>query len=106
MRLIIVFLSILLILPGCGNTLTAEETNPEPIQNPLTIPFQLVVVTGGVVNLRQGPGTQYDIVGSAHAGDSLMVTGEAPDWYRIYVPEKSLFAWVYAGLTSGAVMPR
>ena len=96
----------LFLLAGCGSTLTGEETVPETIPNPLSNPFQSVVVTGNVVNLRQGPGTQYDIVGTARAGDNLMVTGEVSDWYRIYVPEKSLFAWVYAGLTSGADMPR
>ncbi|MCD4708757.1 MAG: SH3 domain-containing protein [Candidatus Sabulitectum sp.] len=106
MKLVIIFLAILLILPGCGSTLTGEQSPPEAIPNPLPSPYQSVVVTGSMVNLRQGPGTQYAVVGSAHSGDSLMVTGEAPDWYRIFVPEKSLFAWVYAGLTSGAQMPR
>ncbi|MEN8208962.1 MAG: SH3 domain-containing protein, partial [Candidatus Fermentibacteria bacterium] len=93
-------------LSGCGSTLAEETSNPDPIQNPLPNPFQSVVVTGSFVNLRQGPGTQYTIVGSVRAGDSLMVTGEAPDWYRVFVPEKSLFAWIYSGLTSQAVMPR
>lgn len=102
MKSLAAVLSIFLILSGCGTELSTVETAPEPVPNN---PFQTVVVTGRIVNLRQGPGTQYAVVGSAHAGDSLLVTGEAPDWYRIYVPEKSLFAWIYAGLTSGAVMP-
>ena len=102
-----ILLSILFVLftSGCGNTVTNQEAvQAGTASNPN--PFQTVVVTGRTVNLRQGPGTQYAVVGSASAGDSLMVTGEAPDWYRIYVPEKSLFAWIYAGLTSGAVMPQ
>ena len=105
MKSVTTVFTILLIFSGCGTELFTGESTPEPIPNPLPSPFQPVVVTGRVVNLRQGPGTQYAVVGSAHAGDSLLVTGEAPDWYRIYVPEKSLFAWIYAGLTSGAVMP-
>lgn len=106
MKSVTTVFTILLIFSGCGTELVTVDSAPEPIPNPLPSPFQPVVVTGRVVNLRQGPGTQYAVVGSAHAGDSLMVTGEAPDWYRIYVPEKSLFAWIYAGLTSGTAMPR
>ncbi|MCK5035974.1 MAG: SH3 domain-containing protein [Candidatus Sabulitectum sp.] len=106
MKSLTVVLAIFIILSGCGTELSTGESTPEPIPNPLPSPFQPVVVTGRIVNLRQGPGTQYAVVGSAHAGDSLMVTGEAAEWYRIYVPEKSLFAWIYAGLTSGTAMPR
>lgn len=102
----LIILTVFVLITGCGSTFTEEESVPEPVPNPLSTPFQTVVVTGREVNLRQGPGTQYAVVGSSHAGDSLMVTGEASDWYRIYFPEKSLFAWIYAGLTSGAVMPQ
>ncbi len=102
----LMFLTVLALISGCGSTFTGEESVPEMIPNPLPSPFQSIVVTGRVVNLRQGPGTQYAVVGSARAGDSLMVTGEASDWYRVYYPEKSLFAWIYAGLTTGAAMPQ
>lgn len=90
---------------GCGSVVVEDEP---PVQgSPVACrnPYQTVVVTGRVVNLRQGPGTQYEIVGSAVSGDTLLVTGEAPDWYSIYVPEKSLFAWVYSGLTTEANLP-
>jgi len=92
------------LLAGCGETVVVESA-PPPGGFPGTNPFQQVLVTGNVVNLRQGPGTQYSVVGSARAGDTLLVTGEAPDWYRVYIPEKSLFAWIYSPLTSGAEMP-
>lgn len=91
-------------LAGCGEKVVVEP-GPPPSGYPGSNPFQSVVVTGSVVNLRQGPGTQYAVVGSARSGDTLLVTGEAPDWYRIYVPEKSLFAWIYSPLTSGAELP-
>ena len=39
----------------------------------------LVTVTGTDVNLRQGPGTSYPIVGKATAGDQLVVTETAKD---------------------------
>ena len=104
MKSLFVLFTILFVLSGCGTDVANDENSftPPPPSNP----FQSVVVTGRTVNLRQGPGTQYAIVGSASAGDSLMVTGEAPDWYKIYIPEKSLFAWIYSGLTSGADLPQ
>ena len=89
---------------GCGEKVV-EETQPPPTGFPGTNPFQSVVVTGNTVNLRQGPGTVYTVVGTAVSGDTLLVTGEAPDWYRVYIPEKSLFAWIYSPLTTGAAMP-
>ncbi|MCP4646526.1 MAG: SH3 domain-containing protein [bacterium] len=95
---------LIIVLSGCGSTVVRNEALPGA--PPPSNPFETVVVTGRVVNLRQGPGTQYAVVGSASNGDSLMVTGEAPEWYRVYVPEKSLFAWIYSGLTSGADLPQ
>jgi len=99
-----IILAGVLMLAGCGETVV-EETAPPSAGFSGSNPFQSVTVTGSVVNLRQGPGTQYAVVGSASSGDTLLVTGEAPDWYRIYVPEKSLFAWIYSPLTSGTEMP-
>lgn len=107
MKLLFVFVFVVVVFCACGNSFQEENgsVNAGSV-GPSSSPFQTVVVTGRTVNLRQGPGTQYAIVGSARAGDSLMVTGETPDWYKVYVPEKSLFAWIYSGLTSEAVMPR
>ena len=99
-----VLMIVMMLLFGCGSFTTGEDSNVTFSLPPN--PYQTVTVTGSTVNLRQGPGTLYTVVGSAHAGDTLMVTGEAPDWYRVYFPEKSLFAWIYAGLTSGAAMPQ
>ena len=105
MKKAIVSLVSMIILAGCGEQ-TVATGNPPRIENPIPgNPYQQVLVTGSVVNLRQGPGTQYAVVGRAVSGDTLMVTGEAPDWYRIYVPDKSLFAWIYSPLTSGTIMP-
>lgn len=67
--------------------------------------WNLITVTGSVVNLRSGPGTVYAILGQAHEGDSLQVTGGVEDWYRVYIPCRSLFAWIYGPLTSGTELP-
>lgn len=50
-------------------------------------------------NLRQGPGTNYPIVGGASAGQTLTVIGqsEAGDWYQL-----SGGAWIFASLVGGA----
>ncbi len=98
-------LSFALVLSGCGEAVVDQEYQPPEGTIPGSNPYETITVTGNVVNLRQGPGTQYAVLGSARRGDLLLVTGEAPDWYRVYIPEKSLFAWIFADLTSGADMP-
>lgn len=39
--------------------------------------------THGQVNLRQGPGTSFDLAGSVSAGSTLDVVGQSGDWYVI-----------------------
>ncbi len=39
--------------------------------------------THGQVNLREGPGTSYNLAGSVPAGSSIEVVGESGDWYLI-----------------------
>ncbi len=105
MKKYLIISAYLLLAASCGETVVREEYTPPPGTLPGSNPYETVTVTGNVVNLRQGPGTEYAILGTVRSGDLLFVTGEAPDWYRIYMPEKSLFAWIYADLTSGAEMP-
>gem|GEM_PF-1270634 len=95
----------LLSLCGCGTVATQPPPDTTFVPVASYFPDTRTVVTGREVNLRQGPGTVYAIVGSVHAGDTLVVLGEAEDWYRIYFPERSLFAWIFAGLTTGAELP-
>lgn len=73
--------------------------------NEAHIVWNLITVTGNVVNLRSGPGTNFSILGQVQKGDSLQVTGGIDDWYRVYLPCMSLFAWVYSPLTSGTELP-
>ena len=44
--------------------------------------YQLQVTTTGV-NLRSGPGTNYDIVGSANQGEILTLLDVKGDWYQV-----------------------
>lgn len=40
-------------------------------------------VTGNPVNLRSGPGTNYDIVGQLQKGDTLTLLGATGEWYQV-----------------------
>ena len=40
-------------------------------------------VTGNAVNLRSGPGTDYQIIGSRDKGSTLRVTGVSSNWYKV-----------------------
>jgi hypothetical protein len=44
-----------------------------------------VVVTSPMVNVRSGPGTQYDVVGQVDRGEEFQITGKNPagDWWQI-----------------------
>ena len=58
-----------------------------------------VTVTGSVVNLRRGPGTDYAVVGQVRAGDQLQATGRnaAGDWLQIKHQDRP--GWIFATLT-------
>lgn len=83
---------------GCGEPAVRTTEGPEEVEDP----FDRVVVTGSVVNLRGGPGTGYVIVGRVERGDTLVVTGETAGWLRIYDESASLFAWIFRELTAPA----
>lgn len=92
-----------ILLCSCADNRTVipeEEIGIETL-----IVWNCITVTGSAVNLRSGPGTEFAILGQVHEGDSLQVTGGLDDWYSIYVPRISLFAWIYGPLTSGTELP-
>ena len=91
---------------GCGNentVLPIEDTDASADDTGL---WNIITVTGSVVNLRGGPGTEFAVLGQVARGDSLQVTGGLEDWYRVYVPHLSLFGWIYGPLTSGIELPQ
>ena len=57
-------------------------------------------------NIRSGPGTNYSIIGSAYAGNTVNITGSTDNWYQINVNgstgyiAKSLVT--YGGSSSGS----
>jgi len=98
-------LAVLLVVAGCSSTDLVPPEDLETSPPVVSTPWREVVVTGSVVNLRAGPGTGYQVLGRAAEGDTLRVTGGLEDWYRIYQESSSLFAWIYAPLTSGDGLP-
>ena len=40
-------------------------------------------VTGNLVNVRSGPGTNYNSIGSYNYGATVTITGESSGWYQI-----------------------
>lgn len=56
------------------------------------------IAGGGSVNIRSGPGTTYNILGSLPTGTEITITGESNDWYQIEYASGN--GWVSAQLTS------
>src|SRR5690554_2822100 len=46
-----------------------------------------VVINTGTLNVRGGPGTENEIVGSVHSGDRLKVLSISGDWYQVALSE-------------------
>jgi hypothetical protein len=73
------------------------QSGGEASQTPPVDPDQpIAYVEASLINLRVGPGTKYEIVGQASAGDALPITGRhvhIPHWWRVDSPAGS--GWVY-----------
>lgn len=44
------------------------------------------------VNVRTGPSTDYDRIGTLNKGDKIKITGKSKDWYRIDYKSENAFA--------------
>ncbi len=98
-------LAVLLIMNGCGGAPTpgavaTVEPTPRPRRSYLpteTVPAPPVV--SEEANLRAGPGTEYERLGSAAPGERLDLIARNPagDWYQL-----ANGAWIAAFLVEGA----
>jgi hypothetical protein len=61
------------------------EPAPEPTATPTPEAKAAFVVSQEIVNIRQGPGTTYGIVGSVNSGTNLEIIGknDAGDWWQV-----------------------
>ena len=73
---------------------TSTPTRPRPTATPT--PATPYITTTRSMNIRGGPGTNYDVVGYATEGEELIVTGKNADgnWWRIDFEGQD--AWIYA----------
>ncbi|NJN53955.1 MAG: SH3 domain-containing protein [Anaerolineae bacterium] len=81
-------------LPGLPGTAVAESTTIPPIEGP----FATVLVD---LNVRSGPGVQYERMGFLLQGDSVPIIGKDPTsgWWKIQCPAliTSNECWISGG---------
>ena len=69
---------------------------PKPGDGPLAI------TTPDILNVRSGPGLDYDILTTVPKGTQATIIGIGPnsEWYKVNLGVLSEPAWIYAGLTT------
>ena len=75
-------------------------TTAPPTETPIPQPMAKI---GTLMNVRGGPGTNYNIIGAASPGEEYLITGKNPglgDWWQI--DYKGLPGWVYGPLVNAA----
>ena len=85
-------------------TPTPQPTNT-PLPTPTPEPF--AVVLADVLNLRAGPGTNYDVISKLKAGDQLSLVERTQDgeWVCVENPNDEGLGWVFASLVDIPVSP-
>ncbi|MBI5667075.1 MAG: SH3 domain-containing protein [Chloroflexi bacterium] len=60
------------------------------------------ITSGGGINVRGGPSTNYAVIGSLRAGETVVANGRNEDasWLRIQVPDSDALGWVFAELVT------
>lgn len=68
----------------------------------VTAPLNAVLTVGGEMNIRSGPGEEYDRIGGASAGEEFRITGKNEDgnWWQIDFGGE--IAWIYAPFVTAA----
>ena len=61
-----------------------------------------VTVSGNVVNVRTGPGTNFPVVAKVKRNDTLTVKEQAFGWYKVVLPDGSTTGWIASWLVTGA----
>lgn len=83
--------------PTPTNTFTPTDT-PTPTNTSTPTPTPFVIVDGGAVSLRTGPGVQYPLVAQLGPSVPVAITGQDPSgkWFQLCcVNEQSV--WIAAG---------
>lgn len=118
-RTLLVLLALTIVV-GCGPAPTPEPTAtptppppptdtptptdtpvPTPVPSPTPTPQPEAVVAVDLLNLRDGPGTNYDVLTMMEEGTRLKVVGrtEANDWLKV-VTADGREGWVFAEMVT------
>jgi curli biogenesis system outer membrane secretion channel CsgG len=93
--------------PDCYRVVpvVVQKETPKPPPAPQKVtpppPLRTTQVAWDFVNLREGPGTGYKVVGNAKKGTSLKILEANGDWLRVRL-ENGSTAWVSKSATSEA----
>ena len=73
----------------------------EPTATDTPAPAEASITVNSAMNIRGGPGTNYNVIGSANVGQRFPVTGKNPagDWWQINFNGQT--GWVFAQLVTG-----
>lgn len=80
---------------------TAEGAEEPLVESAIDAPAEpYVVVAAEIINVRSGPGTNYDIVGSVSSGEQLPITGrnEQGDWWQVCCFGDEQPGWLFGAL--------
>lgn len=80
--------------PAPSGYVIVEPPQPAPV----TRETHTVMVQVENLNVRRGPGLDFEVVGVVSQGVRLLVYGDAPDWYYVRLPDGT-FGWVMHRLT-------
>lgn len=75
-----------------------EEPTPEPPPTATPIPAPRLVVTNATANVRKGPGTAYNRVGTVSQGETFDITGKnkAGNWWQFQLNGQPV--WIFGDL--------
>lgn len=75
---------------------TAQNVqNPLPPADTPKLSLPPLMVSGSIVNIRTGPGTQYDIMTQVNRGEILEALNKSGDWYNVRLKDGTV-GWIYA----------
>jgi hypothetical protein len=92
--------------PQCQGQLSQVAPNQNQPNLQTTNEIRLVATSGGVVNIRSGPGTNYNIVIKLGNGTRLEVIDRSADGTWLNVRFEGGEGWIAASLTRANVMQK
>lgn len=72
---------------------------PSPPKPPVSnVPIKIVIVTGNVVNIRQGASLEYPTITKVNGGTELQVLADEGEWLKVQLPNGTR-GWIAGWLT-------